>query len=75
MRVVLGVLGCASLGLWAYGYLYVSGLACAFGSLSGTCAVPTPWSLRGEDLMLMVVLPALVPLALFGLALWPRRSR
>lgn len=50
-------------GLWAYGYLYISAMACAF-STNGNCKSAMPWNLSGEDLQFMFVIPGVVFLAL-----------
>lgn len=54
--------------VWVLGYLWISGLARAFGSPSGKCSLPLPWTLRGEDLMILVLLPGAVVAGLFALA-------
>lgn len=52
---------------WAFGYLYISGLACAFsGPNVRSCTMPKPWNLRGDDLLLMVLIPGSVLLALLA---------
>jgi hypothetical protein len=66
-------LGGAGLAAWLYGYVYIQGLACAFGSVSGNCALRMPWQLGREDFLLLVALPMAVLLPVFGLALWSWR--
>lgn len=53
---------------WGMGYVWISGLACAFGSPGGNCSIPLPWSLRGEDLRLLVLMPGAVVAGLLALA-------
>lgn len=61
---------------WGIGYVWISGLACAFGSPSGNCSIPLPWSLRGEDLTLLVLMPGGVVASLLALSwLSGRRSQ
>jgi hypothetical protein len=59
---------------WGIGYVWISGLACAFGSPGGNCSIPLPWSLRGEDLTLLVLMPGAVVAGLLALA-WLSRRR
>jgi hypothetical protein len=54
--------------LWALFYIWAHGLACAFGSPGGNCRIKMPWSLRGEDLIYLVLLPLTVVLLLLLLA-------
>ncbi|MGX0976433.1 hypothetical protein ACSSVY_002149 [Roseovarius sp. MBR-51] len=68
LRLILRGAAVLALLAWGIGYVWISGLACAFGSLSGTCSIPMPWSLRGEDLMILVLMPGAVVAALIGLA-------
>jgi hypothetical protein len=70
LRRALVALGCLGLVAWAAGYLYIAALACAFGGQAGSCPIPLPWTLRGEDLMLLVLLPAAVVAVAFALAWW-----
>ena len=67
MKAFFYILGTIALVLWGIGYLWISGLACAFGSLNGDCRTKPPWELQGEDLMLMVMIPGLITVILFGL--------
>jgi hypothetical protein len=53
---------------WGVGYVWISGLACAFGSPGGNCSIPLPWSLSGEDLTLLVFMPGAVVASLLALA-------
>ena len=64
--IALAVL--AALG-WVAFYLYITGLACAFGSPGGDCVLPMPWQLRGEDLQFLVLVPGGV-VALLALMAW-----
>ena len=54
---------------WGAFYLYITSLACAFGSPGGDCALPIPWQLRGEDLQFLVLVPGGV-VALLALIAW-----
>lgn len=45
-------------------YIYVSSLACAFGSLNGRCRIKAPWELGSEDMQFMVLYPLSIVLAL-----------
>lgn len=56
-------------GLWILGYLYISAMGCAF-SHNRECGPPAPWSLSGEDLIFMLLMPGAIFLALLGLTLW-----
>lgn len=62
-------LGLAALvGLvWIGGYLYINGLACAFGNTS-PCRMRMPWRLTGEDMVLLVIIPAAIVLLFLFLA-------
>lgn len=65
-RVIRAIfLGLAALAgiVWIGGYVYVNALACAFGSAS-TCRIRMPWRLTGEDLLLLVLIPAAITLIL-----------
>lgn len=68
MRAALFALGVVGLAAWVGGYLYIGGLACAFGGPNGACRIPLPWTLRGEDLTLLVLLPGAVVAVPFVLA-------
>lgn len=68
LRLLLRVAAALALLAWALGYFWISGLACAFGSTSGDCSIPMPWTLRGEDLMFLVLMPGSVVAGLFTLA-------
>ncbi len=68
-RLILAILGFVALGVWVFGYIWISAMACAFtGPNNTSCTVPRPWQLGGEDLWLMVILPAMLVTAIFGLA-------
>ena len=56
-------------GMWAYGYIYISAMACAW-SLSGNCGAPAPWTLTGEDLQFMLLIPGAIFVALLALTVW-----
>lgn len=63
MAIIMTVLTTCFGGLWALGYLYVSGMACAFSN-SANCSLKMPWQLSGEDLQYMVLMPGAVFLGL-----------
>lgn len=68
VRALLTVLVGRWLVGWIVGYVWISGMACAFsGPGAGSCTIPLPWQLRGEDMWLMVIAPALVLLMLGAL--------
>lgn len=76
MRVVaigMTVLTVLFAGLWAYGYIYISAMACAF-STNGSCSVQAPWTLSGEDLQFMLLIPGAIFVVLLGLTTWLWRS-
>lgn len=58
-------------GLWAFVYLYISGMACAFSN-NANCGVSMPWQLSGEDLQFMVLIPGAIFLmmAILSVLLW-----
>lgn len=68
LRLIFLIAALLALLAWALGYIWISGLACAFGSPSGGCSIPMPWALRGEDLMILVLMPGAVVAVLLGLA-------
>ena len=57
---------------WGVFYLYIQELACAFGSPGGDCRIQPPWELRGEDVMIMLVMPGMLVGFLALLAWWPK---
>ena len=63
MAIVMTVLTVCYTGLWAFVYLYISGMACAFSN-SANCRMNMPWELSGEDLQYMVLIPGAVFLVL-----------
>ncbi|KAB7615653.1 methionine synthase [Amylibacter sp. SFDW26] len=66
LSIIFFILAAIVLGLWAFFYIYVMGMACAFGSVNSTnCSVKYPWMLSGEDFNLLVTTPAII----FGLTL------
>lgn len=67
MKAAIWIIRIIAIGLWVLWYANVSALACAFGNLNGTCKVDMPWELRGEDLMLLVIVPALLLALVFAL--------
>jgi hypothetical protein len=76
MAVIMSVLTVGFVGLWAYGYFYISAMACAFSN-SGNCSVKMPWQLSGEDLQFLVLIPGAVFLGLLTVTvvLWRSLSR
>ena len=58
--------------IWVAAYVWIGGMACAFAA-PGTCDVALPWALRGDELVALVVLPALLVLGLFGAGLFTAR--
>lgn len=64
--IFLGLAALASL-VWIGGYLYINGLACAFGNIS-PCRIRMPWRMTGEDMVLLVLIPAAIVLILLFLA-------
>ncbi len=67
MRMFLTLLAFLALGLWIFGYIYLTGLACAYGNAS-TCPLKWPWELGSEDLIYGVLIPGAVVACLFGLS-------
>lgn len=63
----------AALG-WGVFYFYIQGLACAFGSPSGHCRIKAPWELRGEDVMIMLVMPGML-VGFLALVAWMAKPR
>lgn len=78
MRVVSILLWVASAGFllfWVTAYMYLHGLACAYGNPnSTTCRVDLPWQLGGEDFLFMIVYPGMILLILIGLAVLAGRA-
>ena len=69
MRIFLFLLSLLALGASLLWYVFVQGMACAFGSPNGTtCRTRMPWELHGED-FIFISLPLIVALILCGLAL------
>jgi hypothetical protein len=62
LSVILWVLAALALVLWAIFYIWAFGMACAFvtSATPGSCGPKPPWTLRGEDLLYLVILPGLV---------------
>ena len=59
---------------WVAGYIWISEMACAYSG-PGACRIRPPWTLAGEDLVIMVLVPGMMcaVLTLLGLVLRPRR--
>ncbi|WP_286905918.1 methionine synthase [Roseovarius sp.] len=54
--------------LWIVGYIWISSLACAFGSVNATsCGIPSIGSLGREDFLFLVAIPWSLILTLFFL--------
>ncbi|WP_254700168.1 methionine synthase [Roseovarius sp. EC-SD190] len=68
MRRIFLAAALLALVAWIAGYIWISGLACAFGSPNGRCVFPMPWDMRGEDLMILVLFPAALVATLLVLA-------
>lgn len=62
--------------LWAFGYVYVSGLACAFSgpAASQNCSMKMPWELDSEAFTMMVTFPLVVFVLLAVLGFLAARS-
>ena len=70
-RIILILLGLVAVAAWGLGYIWISAMACGFsGPNNSNCGVPLPWELGSEDMWLMVILPAALVTAIFGLAWW-----
>lgn len=67
IRMIFPGLAALACLVWIGGYLYVSGLACAVGNAI-PCPTRMPWQLRGEDLVIMALIPGALVLALIGIA-------
>ncbi|UYV39308.1 methionine synthase [Rhodobacteraceae bacterium D3-12] len=65
LRVFLFVLAALFAAAWVMGYLYVSGMACAYRPpTNNSCNTPMPWELQGHDFEYMVLTPLAILLAL-----------
>ncbi len=62
LSIVFWVLATLFAAFWAFGYVYVMGLACAFSGPGGSqnCRAKAPWELHGEDLILLVLTPGAI---------------
>lgn len=75
-RIFMLVLGFVALAAWVISYIWISSMACAFsGPSNPRCNTPAPWELGSEDLQMMVIQPAVLIAAIFGLAWWLGRKR
>ncbi len=62
------------MGLWAFFYIYVMSLGCAFGSPnSSSCNIKMPWTLRGEDFSFLIGMPAIMLVFLLVIAFYLRK--
>jgi len=58
LSIFLWVFSAIFLALWAFAYLYIGGLACAFSGPNATnCGLKMPWELTGGDLTMLVYVP------------------
>lgn len=69
LAILMTVVTVIFTGMWGYGYLYISAMGCAFSN-NRACGVPAPWTLSGEDLQFMLLIPGAVFLALLALTIW-----
>ena len=71
MRIFLFLLAAAATGLWAWGYVYLHFMACAFMTTlpPGGCPIDWPWEHRAEDLIYLVLIPGIVVAGLWALFL------
>ena len=61
LSIIFFILSAIVLGLWAFFYVYVMSLACAFGSVnSNNCSIKYPWTLNGEDFNFLITMPAII---------------
>lgn len=76
VSIIFYILSGIALLAWAYGYMYIQAMACAFGSLSGSCSTKWPWQLTGSDIPGLVIVPGLIVAGLFLIAILAgRRAR
>ena len=75
MKVFFYALAAIAVVLWGIGYLWVSAMACAYANASD-CSIKMPWDMRGEDLMMLVIVPAMIvgSLLLLGYMAGPRKK-
>lgn len=66
LMLIIAVVCVGASALW---YLFVSGMACAFGSLNGNCRTKMPWEMHGEDFV-FIALPLCLSLGLLALAIF-----
>ncbi|MEP3346419.1 MAG: hypothetical protein ABJN34_15310 [Litoreibacter sp.] len=76
MAIIMTVVTVCFGGLWALGYMYLTAMACAFGSATGRCSSQAVWNLSGEDLQYMVLIPGVIFLVLLTVTvlLWRSKS-
>lgn len=75
MAIVMTLVTVCFGGLWALGYIYITAMACAYGSATGRCSGQL-WNLRGDDLYYMILIPGAIFLVLLvvTILLWRLRS-
>jgi len=75
--IILWALAAVALVLWVIFYIWAFGMACAFvtNPAPGGCRPKPPWTLRGEDLRFLVILPGLAVSALVAAAWATGRAR
>jgi len=74
LSIFLWILTVGFLLFWAFAYIYIHGLACAFGNPnSATCLIRFPWQLGGEDFLFLFGVPGVVFLVLLALAVLTTR--
>ncbi|QIE44683.1 methionine synthase [Pseudohalocynthiibacter aestuariivivens] len=74
-RVILIIIAGVGAISWPIFYIWVMGMACAFGSPNtSSCRTRLPWELRGEDLDWLVLRPGALLLAVL-LAIYLLRPR
>ncbi|WP_343564419.1 hypothetical protein [Kiloniella sp. b19] len=76
MAIALKLAGFLGFLAWIAGYLWITGLACAFKTSQSDCDIPLPWQLRNqEDFMLLVLIPGCIVAGLFLVAWKVGRSK
>lgn len=75
MKAFFYILAVIAACVWGIGYLWMTAMACAF-TTSGDCSIKLPWQMRGEDLIILVIAPAMIvgALLLLGYLSRPRKE-